>query len=264
MDHRLRSSSKDEADFVRSLAKKYKVKFYKKTLNPKKKVSLEAWGREERYKFFNDLIKKYDFSFVLTAHHADDLAETFLIKIIQNKELSLISPAHKEFKAIRPLLGVTKKELEEYLKKEKLEFVQDESNFENKFLRNKIRNRLIPYLSKNFNNSILKILSNRAAVLSEDNDFLYLLAEKESIKYFGLKFGSKEWYQKLRLYLNKQQNALSWRLVDILFSKELGLKLGRRDSLRVQRFILESNLAIQISNKITIKRFNSGLLIEHN
>ena len=146
-----RESDEDE-HFVRNLANKYNVKFYiksfeTKTYAKKKKISIQMAAREIRYKWFNKLLAKYNLDFVITGHHKDDNVETFLINLIRGSGingLSGIKPINKN--VIRPLLEVTKIEILHFLKQKGIKYRNDSSNYEIKYLRNRIRQELIPLL----------------------------------------------------------------------------------------------------------------------
>jgi len=149
------------------------------------------------YKFFEKVRKENNFNSIAVAHNADDQVETFLMRIVRGSGLQGLSamkyksvhpvkyaegaPASQEFnraRIIRPLLGVSRKEILEYLKKNKLNFRTDRTNAENLFLRNKIRNKLIPFLEKNFNPNIKKTILNSVTGIAEDYALIQELADK--------------------------------------------------------------------------------------
>ncbi len=176
-DLRGEDSAGDE-ELVRKLAEKYGMicKVYKVR---KVKSSSENNLRDIRYAFFEKLRKENGFNLIAVAHNADDQAETYLMRIIRGAGLQgLASMQFKNGHIIRPLLGVSRKEILSYLKENKLEFHIDKTNLENDFLRNKIRNKLIPYLEKNFNPSIKKTLFNTTLSIASDYDFILKSTER--------------------------------------------------------------------------------------
>jgi len=160
VNHMLRGieSNLDEK-FVKELAKEKKHIFHslKKDVNStskKLKKGLEEVGRDIRYKFFKDLAKKYKSQFIVTAHQADDNLETILLNLTRGaslkglagmKEIEKIS---EKLHLLRPLLGISKEKILDYLKTKKLKFRTDKSNEDLTYKRNYIRHKIIPSLKK--------------------------------------------------------------------------------------------------------------------
>ncbi len=108
-------------------------------------------ARTIRYNFFENLITKYNGKYLMTAHHGDDLVETILMRIVRGSTLNGYAGFSKEiekddYKIVRPLITVTKKELEEYDKKNKIPFAIDKSNTKDKYTRNRYRKYVLPFL----------------------------------------------------------------------------------------------------------------------
>ena len=166
-------SVKDEI-FVKNLAKKYgipvKVLLVKKHSN---KGNLENNLRKIRYDFFEKLRDELGFELIAVAHNQDDQAETVLMRIIRGSGLNGLSSMKAANNGIiRPLLRVNKKDILAYLKENKLKYRIDKSNKSLKFTRNKIRNRLIPYLEKNFNPVMKKTLSEWSLLVADDYAYI--------------------------------------------------------------------------------------------
>lgn len=164
VNHNLRKESKDEYTFVESYCKDKKILFEgMKIENYSNNKFTEAEARKKRYNFFEKILKKYDAKYLFTAHHGDDLIETIIMRLIRGSNLkgyrgfSKIS-TFNDFKIIRPLIFYTKEEIENYVKANKISFVQDLSNFSKKYMRNRIRLDILPIL-KNENKKVnLKFL----------------------------------------------------------------------------------------------------------
>ncbi|HOY30686.1 MAG TPA: tRNA lysidine(34) synthetase TilS [Bacteroidales bacterium] len=144
--------SDTDEKFVKNLAEKYKTRCYVKQFDTRAyseqhKLSIQEAARDLRYNFFEEISKKENFKFIATAHHADDSIETFFINLLRGTGISGLSgiPA-KQNKIIRPMLFAYKKDIEDYAKKNNIDYRYDFSNRENKYLRNKIRNTLLPAL----------------------------------------------------------------------------------------------------------------------
>ena len=177
-DLRGKDSARDEK-FAQSLAKKFGLKFV--LLKPKigKKYSEETL-RKIRYDFFEKIRKENHFDLIAVAHNLDDQVETFLMRVLRGAGLKGMSAMkYKNEKIIRPLLGISRQEILEFLKENKITYRLDKTNRQNIFLRNKIRNKLLPYLEKNFNANIKQTIFHSLESIREDYDFISEMTKKE-------------------------------------------------------------------------------------
>ncbi len=165
-------SDRDE-NFVRKLAEKYGLQIFIKICKAQyyaeeKGISVEMAARELRYQFFDGLIKKYNFDFIATAHNADDNVETVLLNIARKTGIAgLTGIPVKNGKIVRPLLFAFKKDILQYCKENSLEFVEDSTNRQTVFQRNKIRHKIIPVfeeINPAFKRNLLETIGNLAAV----------------------------------------------------------------------------------------------------
>ena len=146
-------SNRDEA-FVRSWAEKNGVRLFVKEFDTfaymkENKLSLEMAARDLRYQWFDSLLKEYGFSYLATAHHLDDSIETFFINLLRGTGIAgLHGIQAKNDKIIRPLLFATREEILSYAKQNSISYVEDSTNSETKFTRNKIRHNLFPILKE--------------------------------------------------------------------------------------------------------------------
>lgn len=144
-------SNRDEA-FVRSWAKENGVELFVKEFDTygymkENKISLEMAARDLRYQWFDLLLKEHNFSYLATAHHLDDSIETFFINLLRGTGIAgLHGIQAKNDKIVRPLLFATREEILSYAKENSISFVEDSTNSETKFTRNKIRHNLFPVL----------------------------------------------------------------------------------------------------------------------
>ena len=136
------------------------------------KVSIQVAARELRYSWFYEQLAIQKGDFILTAHHADDNLETFLINLSRGTGLEgLIGiPAQNE-KVIRPLLFFSRQQIEEYASVNKLKWREDSSNDSDKYLRNKIRHHLVPLL-KELNPNFISSFEKTQSFLSEAQDLV--------------------------------------------------------------------------------------------
>jgi len=182
-----KDSIKDEK-FVQDLATKYNLEIFAldvetqnfTSLHAKKNIS-ENYLRNIRYDFFEKLREDCNFDCIAVAHNADDQVETFLMRIIRGSGMSgLTAMKFKNEKIIRPLLSTSRKEILEYLETNKLKYRTDTTNSQNLYLRNKIRNKLIPSLEKDFNPKIKETIFNSLISISQDSEYLEKTALKNS------------------------------------------------------------------------------------
>ncbi len=161
---RKKESDLDEI-FVEKLAEKlsintHTIQFKTEKYSKEHKLSTQLAARKLRYDWFYELTEKYNFDYILTAHHADDNLETFLINLSRGTGLDgLTGIPSVNNKTIRPLLVFSQEEIKNYALSNNILWREDASNAETKYLRNKIRHEIIPSLKElnpNFLNSFNK------------------------------------------------------------------------------------------------------------
>jgi tRNA(Ile)-lysidine synthase len=142
------------------------------------KLSIQVAARELRYSWFYELLETKKYDYILTAHHADDNVETFIINLIRGTGLEGLTgiPAQNG-NIIRPLLTFSRQEIEQYAKEIKMEWREDSSNTSDKYLRNKIRHNVVPVLKElnpDFLSSFLKTQSylHESKAMAEDASIL--------------------------------------------------------------------------------------------
>jgi len=183
--------SRQDEKFVRKMAGKYGLEVEILDLkNPKAELSEilklsfrkqinENAMRDIRYEFFEQVRKKNNFDTIAVAHNLDDQAETFLMRIIRGSGLQGLSAMkYKNGRLIRPLLGTTRSDILEYIKKNKLTYRTDKTNGSDLFFRNKIRNKLIPFLEKDFNPKIKETIFSATSSIAEDYSLIQELTDK--------------------------------------------------------------------------------------
>jgi tRNA(Ile)-lysidine synthase len=177
LDHGWRAESVHDAAFCQELAADYKIPLILKNLkdtNVSFKVS-EELGRKARRAFFEQVAQEYGATAIALAHHADDQMETFFLRLIRGASLSgLAGIKPKDGLYIRPLLEINKQEILNYLHEHKIPYVIDASNQSDDYLRNRIRNSVIPAL-KACDDRFEKNFANTHAKLVETEEFLQQL-----------------------------------------------------------------------------------------
>lgn len=176
INHQLRSEANQEEQFVRELAHEAQIPFY--TYRWQKKdhptSGIEEAARIKRYAFFKEIMNTYAIDYLMTGHHLDDHVETVLMRLTRGASLEqllgiqlhqYISLDQRDGHLIRPLLHFSKEELYEFADAKKLVFVEDESNLELDFTRNRFRNEIIPLLkeeNERFNEHVDQFTSDLA------------------------------------------------------------------------------------------------------
>ncbi len=183
-DHRLRGrESQEDAAFVAGLAAELGLECHLgrwEGASQAGKGSLQARARDARYAFFFRIARERGLGLVATAHTADDQAEELLLRLLRGASLQGLSgiPLKGRNGVIRPLLFASKQEIRSYLKDHGLEWREDSSNLSEKYLRNRIRRRLIPLLRQEFNPAVVEALCRTASNLAEAQEALALMAHK--------------------------------------------------------------------------------------
>lgn len=178
LNHAIREEADSDAEFVLDLCNRLNVKcFIKKAEIPKiaavEKISEELAGRNERYKFFEEVSAAENINLIATAHNKNDVAETILMHLIRGAGLDgLTGIAYKRGNIIRPLLDAKKEDIENFCTNNKFSFVTDKTNSEAIYTRNKIRLELLPKICKDFNPAFTDVLVKNAKVIKNDADFL--------------------------------------------------------------------------------------------
>lgn len=160
------------------------------------KLSTQVAARELRYNWFYELLETQKFDYILTAHHADDNLETFLINLSRGTGLEGLTgiPVQND-RVIRPLLFLSRQEIENYAKANAIQWREDSSNASDKYVRNKIRHHLIPILKElnpHFMASFLKTegyLQESLAMVEDAASMVFqqVASEKENQIHFDLK-----------------------------------------------------------------------------
>ncbi|MGB8342731.1 MAG: tRNA lysidine(34) synthetase TilS [Chthoniobacterales bacterium] len=182
-EHGLRGrAGKADARFVGRLAGKHGLKFEIGSadipaLAKRRKQSIETTARQERLAFFGKVGRRRRCPGIFLAHQADDQVETFLLNLFRGaggRGLGAMRPRlnYGSLEISRPLLGVWRSEIDQYLKEHRLKFRDDATNEELYARRNRLRRQIIPWLEKQFGRNIRATIWRAATVLAEEEDFL--------------------------------------------------------------------------------------------
>ncbi|MGI6524890.1 MAG: tRNA lysidine(34) synthetase TilS [Bdellovibrionota bacterium] len=263
VDHHIRENSKDDANFVADLAQKYGFPFHLcRAEEPPKTENLEAWGRGLRYSFFAEVLKKRELDFVLTAHTANDVAETLLMRLFSNKEPTSIERYDPQRRCIRPLLSVSRNTIEQYLEENGLEFREDITNTDVSYLRNRVRHRVLPLLREEFDSRIDEVLALRAACLHDDIMFLRSLVLIPVQNVSGYELFSRDWLRAVKGEMAKLPPPLRWRYAEALLLPVMGFAIGRSHGSRAMEFLCGNTQGVELPSGVTLRAKNGGVAFE--
>lgn len=162
LDHKLRSTSGIEASRVKFLAHSLGAQFESFTFEFQQKDNLEERARDKRRELFIDGVS--------TGHTADDLVETFVINLMRGSGMRGLGsitygPQH-------PILGLRRRETEDVCNALGIDFVTDDSNFDPKYIRNRVRHEILPLLSDVAKRDIVPIIARTSKILQVSADFI--------------------------------------------------------------------------------------------
>ena len=267
-----KESDLDEAS-VKILAQKtynqiFTISFNTDEFAKEHKLSTQIAARELRYNWFQELIKKHHFDFVLTAHHADDNLETFLINLTRGSGLDGFTGIPKiNGNIVRPLLAFSREEIVAFAKENDIEWREDASNASTKYIRNKIRHQILPVL-KEINPNLLdtfaktienleeskQIIEEKIADISSEVIQPCNCAQGDNVIKINIEKINQLSNPKAYLYqLLKTYNFTEWNDVYNLLSAQSGKQVFSKTHrlLKDRDYLLLSKIDFSISNKIT-------------
>lgn len=235
VNYNVRVQSKNEVLYAKELALKYNKQIFIKEVKLESTSNFEKTARDIRYKFFEEIIDKNSYEVLITAHQLNDKLEWFLMQLTKGAGLiELIGfnefEQKENYKIYKPLLDITKKELEEFLQKEDIKYFIDNSNFDEKYKRNYFRHNFSDKLLSEYSNGIKK-------------SFKYL---QNDINSLNLSIKPIKVFNKLEIYQNQNDNNLNIRIIDNNLKKR-GFLLSS-----AQRNEIIKQKEITISHKINI------------
>ncbi len=185
LNHCLRGVESDgDEEFCRELAARHAIPFEARRVDVRRvadenRLNLEDAARRARIEFLDEICAKYGAAAVALAHHADDQAETVLMRLLRGSGLTGLSGmAYRNARGyVRPLLEITRTEIEKYLRSSGQEWREDASNSDTIYLRNRVRHQLLPLLEE-YNPAIRSCLAATASIIADDEALLAELTEQ--------------------------------------------------------------------------------------
>jgi tRNA(Ile)-lysidine synthase len=241
VNYNLREQSKDEISYAKELAKQYKKEIFIYEINLTDTSNFEKKARDIRYAFFETIINNHSYTNLITAHQLNDKLEWFMMQLSKGAGLvELIGfnefEQKENYQIYKPLLNITKDELENYLKINNYKYFVDQSNFDKKYKRN--------YFRHNFSNKFLEEFSSGVK-----KSFEYLQNDLNSL---NIQNNPVKKIKELEIFLNQNDDNLNIRTIDLSLKRRgLLLTSAQRDEILRQKEITIShkiNISIQENN----------------
>lgn len=248
LNHNWRGAeSKREEDNCSNYCKENNIPFYSETLSCEVPQN-ETSAREARYIFFEKCAHNFGAKAVLTAHNANDNAETVLYRITKGTGIAgLGGIAEKRDLYIRPLISTTRDEIEEYCKLKGIKPNQDSSNNNIKYRRNFIRHNILPELEK-INNNAIKTINNLSQIAKLDNEIIEEYLKNLTEPYKTKNFSNYSYAVKSRLCYNLfLQNNLEYDREKI--SRAINFIEDNKTSKSGKTYSLSENLSLFVNTE---------------
>lgn len=179
VNHMIRGEEADvDQDYVERICKENTIPFHLVKEDVKKyakeqHLSEEEAGRNIRYQAFEQVREEYNCDVIAVAHNSNDCAETMLFQLVRGSGLTGLTgiPSVRD-RIIRPLLCITRKEIEQYLDAQGIPYQTDATNLQTEYTRNKIRLQVLPYLEKHINSQAISHIVKSAQMLKEVEEFI--------------------------------------------------------------------------------------------
>jgi len=266
VNHNIRKESDSEAIFLEKFCKKNNIIFEYMKIKEYSNDNFHNDARKKRYDFFNKLLKKYNSKYLLTAHHADDLMETIIMRMIRGSSLSGYKGFTKETNTnniiiLRPLITVTKDEILKYCDKNGIEYVTDKSNLSDKYTRNRIRNKMLPILKEeniNLHEKFIKFSND----LEEVYDYLSSIVDKKMRMLYKNKILNIELFKKENILIQKE---IINKILQKIYKEDISL-VDNKNVEDIFKLINsnKSNSVINLPNSIIVRKEYNNIIVEKN
>ena len=252
IDHGIRATSALDTEFVMNFCKEHKIRAYKfkgeaLKVAKEEKLTIEQAARKVRYGIFETVVQKGVCDKIALAHHMYDQAETILLNIVRGCGLNGargMEPVRDKI-YIRPLLNTPRENIMAYLDEFGLEYVEDETNKDNSYSRNYLRNIVLPALRRHFK-SVDKSIVNFSSLCAKDDDFINSQIDMSTM------IETKE-FIKVPLTYFYQDEAIVNRILMKVFEKFSRQDFERKHIDIVRSFALEADNGSIISLPFKVK-----------
>lgn len=263
VNHNVRLESKYEEEMITKYCLENNLILEKMTIENYKGYNFHAEARDIRYNFFEKIIEKYQANYLFTAHHNDDLIETIFMRLIRGSSLKGYAGIKLErdmgdYKLIRPLLYYGKDELLKIVKDNNIFYNDDITNMDNYYLRNNIRNNILPIIKEyNIKDRFLKY----SELLFETNDYIEKVIQNKLITMY------KNNVLDLKLFA-KEDNYIKKKIIENILLNIYRNKIELlKDShvLEIMKIISSKkpNLSLKLPNDILILKAYHKLIFNY-
>lgn len=260
VDHNLRENSANDSAFVKNYCEKQGIRLYAYSIDVNKicedkHLTIEQGAREARYKTFKKLLDKGIVNKIALGHHMQDQTETILLNIFRGTGLSGACGMEliRDGVYIRPLLKTSKAEIKAYLTYNEIPFVEDETNLQNDYARNYIRNMIMPMIRTKWSNADSTI-AKFGEICREDNDYIFEQIDDRAILF------EREGVVKIATSYFTKSNSIVFRLIlKALKVINASTNVDRKHLKMIKDMTLESENGTKISlpNGVSvIKEYN--------
>ncbi len=267
-NHLIRAESNAEQIMIQKICQKFHINFHYQETDvisyaKNNHLGLEEAGRILRYDFFEKIRAEINFDYICTAHHADDLAEDIIMRLIRG---TATFAGMKNFcpirKIVRPLLEEKKESLKKLVLDTNFLFSEDQSNQDEQFLRNRVRKNIIPLFIKE-NPNFINIIKNLHKNCEEDNDFF-----SEQIMNFLNKYATYE-HKNISIpiiHLEQKHKALRMKIYAHLILKyyKSFSNYNTLEKLDLAIITHKNNTIFKFSQNIRAKISDKKLIFYHN
>ncbi|MFI5200978.1 MAG: tRNA lysidine(34) synthetase TilS [Candidatus Kapaibacterium sp.] len=270
VNHGIRKDAAErEENAVRRYCEEWKVAFEVKRVHTmriaqKEKIGIEETARKQRYDFFEELSKLHGFDFILTAHTANDQAETVLMHLVRGagvRGLAGILPKRKLGSAylLRPWLDVTRNEILDYLEEFHLFGMHDTSNDELSYQRNRVRHKVMPVIAEVWpDRSPVRAIAGLAERMRELSIFLDTLTEEtldELREGGGLSLTGLKHLRGFPLHA----------VIETWIARTIGLySLSAQETYRIEQWLDSKSKTTELHGGVRLKKASTILCIEKN
>ena len=266
VNHDKRRESAKEKEDLENYCKENNVIFEYMKIDRYGDDNFHNEARNIRYQFFDEVVKKYNAKYLLTAHHGDDLMETILMRIARGSTLRGYSGFRKLVKMdgyyiYRPFIGLTKSELLDYCHKNRVPYAVDKSNFSDVYTRNRYRKEVLPFL-KSEDKDIHKKYLKFSNVLSQADDFI----EEEASKAISKVIKDNKLYIDKYLEINKfLKRIILERFISSFYQDDLILINDKHLDL-IESLInsKKTNAKVNLPNDVEVVKSYNALSIRRN
>lgn len=265
VNHNVRKESADELVFVQDYCQKHGVIFESMVIENYGDDNFHNEARHIRYEYFEQLVKQYHAKYLFTAHHGDDLMETILMRIVRGSTLKGYGGFAKiinypQYSLVRPLIHLTKEQIETYARKHKIPYVVDSSNSKDKYTRNRFRKYILPKL-KEEDAFVHDKFYKFSKTLLECNEYIEKQVEKIISQVYPQNILNIEEFLKQDEFLQKK---ILYYLLEKYYQDDLMLLTDRHVELLYQLIISKkANAVIHLPNNIeAVKSYQTLQLTE--